>query len=65
MTVRSIHAPAACASTVAQLEPGITIAHTEKSTMLLNLPRSIDELDKATGRADAGKQRGFIARLWK
>ena len=40
-------------------------AHTEKSTMLLNLPRSIDELDKATGRADAGKQRGFIARLWK
>lgn len=65
MTVRSIHAPAACASTVAQLEPGITIAHTEKSTMLLNLPRSIDELDKATGSADAGKQRGVFARFRK
>ena len=65
MTVRFIHAPAACASTVAQLEPGITIAHTEKSTMLLNLPRNIDELDKVTGEADGGKPRGFFSRLRK
>lgn len=65
MTVRSIHAPAACAGTVAQLEPGITIAHTEKSTMLLNLPRSIDELDKATGDTDAHKHRGFFSRFGK
>ena len=39
MTVRSINGPAACAATVAK---------TGKDTLLLNLPRSIDEIDQAT-----------------
>lgn len=48
MTVRSINASAACASTVAKLDPSITVAKTGESTMLLNLPRDIEEIDKAT-----------------
>ena len=37
MTVRSINASAACANTVAKLDPSITVARTGESTMLLNL----------------------------
>lgn len=48
MTVRSINGPAACAATVAKLDPSITVAKTGKDTLLLNLPRSIDEIDQAT-----------------
>lgn len=48
MTVRSINGPAACASTVAKLDPSITVAKTGENTLLLNLPRSIDEIEKAT-----------------
>lgn len=50
MSVRMMHdAPSACAHTVAQLEERITVAKNQNSTMLLNLPRSIDEL-AATSR---------------
>ena len=48
MTVRSINGPAACASTVAKLDSSITVAKTGENTLLLNLPRSIEEIDKAT-----------------
>lgn len=48
MTVRSINASAACAGTMAKLDPSITVARTGESTMLLNLPRDIQEIDKAT-----------------
>lgn len=48
MTVRSMNGPAACASTVAKLDPSITVAKTEENTLLLNLPRKIEEIDKAT-----------------
>lgn len=48
MTVRSINGPAACASTVAKLDPSITVAKTGENTLLLNLPRNIEEIDKAT-----------------
>lgn len=48
MTVRSINGPAACAATVAKLDSSITVAKTGKDTLLLNLPRSIDEIDQAT-----------------
>ena len=45
MSVRMMYdAPSACAYTVAQLEERITVAKNQDSTMLLNLPRSIDEL---------------------
>ena len=44
MTVRSINGPAACASTVAKLDPSITVAKTGENTLLLN----IEEIDKAT-----------------
>jgi len=47
MTVRSMNGPAACASTVAKLDPGITVAKTGENTLLLNLPRNIEEIDKA------------------
>lgn len=59
MTVRSINSSAACASTVAKLDPSITVAHTGTTTMLLNLPRDIAELDKASKRS----KRGFFDRL--
>ena len=39
---------AACASTVAKLDPSITVAKTGENTLLLNLPRNIEEIDKAT-----------------
>ncbi|AQQ16304.1 hypothetical protein CGLAU_11880 [Corynebacterium glaucum] len=58
MTVRSINASAACANTVAKLDPSITVARTGESTMLLNLPRDIAEIEKA---AEAPK--GFGTRL--
>ena len=48
MTVRSINGPAACASTVAKLDPSITVAKTGENTLLLNLPRNIEDIDKAT-----------------
>lgn len=48
MTVRSINGPAACAATVAKLDPSITVAKSGEDTLLLNLPRSIDEIDQAT-----------------
>lgn len=48
MTVRSINGPAACASTVAKLDPSITVAKTGENTLLLNLPRNIEEIEKAT-----------------
>jgi len=48
MTVRSINGPAACASTVAKLDPSITVARTGENTLLLNLPRNIEDIDKAT-----------------
>ena len=48
MTVRSINGPAACASTVAKLDPSITVAKTGENTLLLNLPRSIEDIDQAT-----------------
>lgn len=48
MTVRSINGPAACAATVAKMDPSITVAKTGKDTLLLNLPRSIEEIEKAT-----------------
>ena len=35
------------ASTVAKLDPGITVAKTGENTLLLNLPRNIEEIDKA------------------
>lgn len=41
MTVRSINASAACAGTMAKLDPSIPVARTGESTMLLNLPRDI------------------------
>ena len=48
MTVRSINGPAACASTAAKLDPSITVARTGENTLLLNLPRNIEDIDKAT-----------------
>ncbi|WIM67582.1 hypothetical protein QP027_10905 [Corynebacterium breve] len=49
MTIRSLNdASPACATTMARLDDSITVAHTNTSTMLLNMPRSIDELEEAT-----------------
>ncbi|WP_175934286.1 hypothetical protein [Corynebacterium sp. Marseille-P4321] len=61
MTVRSINAPAACAATVAKLDPSITVARTGESTMLMNLPRDINQLEQAT---DTGLK-GFRRKLAK
>ena len=32
---------------MAKLDPGITVAKTGENTLLLNLPRNIEEIDKA------------------
>lgn len=49
MTIRTLdNASPACASTMARLDASITVARTDESTMLLNMPRSIDEWNEAT-----------------
>lgn len=59
MTVRTITAPnAACAGTMASLSKDITVAHTEGKTLLMNMPRAIEDIS-----AQATK-RGFLARLF-
>ncbi|SES14719.1 hypothetical protein [Corynebacterium cystitidis] len=58
MTSRSIdNAYPACAATVARLDNSIMVARTDASTMLLNMPRSIDELSQAT------QDQGFFSKL--
>ncbi|WP_018296547.1 hypothetical protein [Corynebacterium lubricantis] len=60
MTIRSIdNASPACASTMARLDDSITVAHTQESTMLLNMPRSIDEWNDAT----QSERPGFFSKL--
>ncbi|SDS75991.1 hypothetical protein [Corynebacterium timonense] len=50
MTVRSIKATEPCAHTVARLDGSITVARTDTSTVLYNLPRDIGELDDKVGK---------------
>lgn len=60
VTIRFIdNASPACASTMARLDDSITVAHTHESTMLLNVPRSIDEINDALETRD----QGFMAKL--
>ena len=63
MTVRSINGPAACASTVAKLDPSITVAKTGENTLLLNLPRSIEDIDDKVSGGEA-QRRGLVSRLF-
>lgn len=63
MTVRSINASAACAGTVAKLDPSITVAKTGQSTMLLNLPRDIREIDAATDTGTFAAVRRRVGKL--
>lgn len=59
MSVRSINTQLPCARTVARLdEAAITVARTGDKILLLNIPRNIDELGKATRRP-----RGLLARM--
>lgn len=59
MTVRTISATnAACAGTLASLSKDITVAHTEGKTLLLNMPRSIEDISAQAPR------RGFFARIF-
>lgn len=59
MTVRTINTPsAACAGTLASLTDDITVARTKGSTLLLNMPRDIREIDAAAPK------KGFFARLF-
>ncbi|AWB82828.1 hypothetical protein C3B44_11215 [Corynebacterium yudongzhengii] len=48
MTIRTVNADPACASTLARLDETITVARTEDNLLLLNMPRSIAELAEAT-----------------
>lgn len=58
MTIRTLNTKAACASTLASLTEDITVARTERSTMLLNMPTDIRELE------EAAPKRGFLARVF-
>ena len=46
MTVRSVSASQPCARTLASLDDAITVARTGATTVLYNLPRSLEELDR-------------------
>lgn len=48
MTIHTVNADQACARTFARLDDGITVAHTGEHHLLLNMPRSIDELAEVT-----------------
>lgn len=50
MSVRSIKGADPCAHTVARLDGSITVARTEQSTVLYNLPRDIGEIDGKVGK---------------
>jgi len=63
MSVRSINASEPCARTVASLDDAITVAKTGESTVLFNLPRSIEDIDdKVTG--GEAQHRGLVSRLF-
>ena len=61
MTIRTVNTDTACATTFARLDDSLTVAHTEDNTLLLNMPRSIEDLAQAT---DAKKHSGFFRRLF-
>lgn len=48
MTIRTVNTDAACASTFARLDKSPIVAHTEENTLLLNIPRDIEDLDAVT-----------------
>lgn len=51
MTIRAVNANKACATTLARLDESITIARTDdNNVLLLNMPRSIDEIESAIAR---------------
>lgn len=58
MTIRTVNTKAACASTLASLSEDITVARTERSTMLLNMPRDIRDIE------DAAPKLNFFQRLF-
>ncbi len=60
MTVRSVTASGPCARTIARLDGGITVARTGESTVLLNLPRSIGEID---ARVREPRRGGVVTRV--
>lgn len=51
MTIRAVNADKACATTLARLDESITVARTnDNDVLLLNMPRSIDEIEEAFPR---------------
>lgn len=51
MTIRSVNADKACATTLARLDESITVARTtDNDVLLLNMPRSLDEIEQAIER---------------
>lgn len=60
MSIKTINADAACVTTFARLDDTPMVARTEDNTLLLNLPRSIDDLAEVTGP----RKKGFFSRLF-
>lgn len=63
MPVRRINASEPCARTVASLDDAITVADTGSSTVLFNVPRDIDAIDRAVGPQRGGGVRGRLKKL--
>lgn len=61
MTIRTVNTDTACATTFARLDDSLTVARTEGNTLLLNLPRNIEDLAEVTG---ATEKKGFFSRLF-
>lgn len=61
MTIRSINTDSACATTFARLDDSPIVAHTDDNTLLLNMPRRLDEIAEV---AEATPKKGFFARLF-
>ena len=61
MTIRTVNTDTACATTFARLDDSLTVARTEGNTLLLNLPRNIEDLAEVTG---ATEKKGVFSRLF-